>query len=345
MPNPPRFTHWLASWLLLAITTMFPWLPTSSASDNLLTNGSFELYAGTNPGNSYRAVAAGSTDITNWTVSGSGVDLLGGQHWIASDGQISIDLDGTSGPGALTQTIVTVPGQLYSVTFNLAGNPDGYNAGADTNPIKNLRVSAAGQQTDYSFDVTGKTASSMGWQTKTWQFTASAAQTELKFASLSTDSGSYFGPVIDNLQVASFATGAINDTGQVTCYNGSSLAACTEANTGDTSTYPRQDGRYGRDAQADAGNLTKTGGGVGGFDFTALDANGLGPALSRPGPVFPWSCRNIRAERESPGPWCVPGGVPENRSSAAAGLFGGDPSQAEDYWDRDTARRDNGETA
>ena len=55
---------------------------------------------------------------------------------------------------------------------------------------------------------------------------------------------------------------AINDTGQDTCFDGSSrLVACTEANTGDSSPYPRQDGRYGRDAQAKAGQLTKIGGG------------------------------------------------------------------------------------
>jgi hypothetical protein len=66
----------------------------------------------------------------------------------------------------------------------------------------------------------------------------------------------------------------LNDTGQQACYNGSTLVACTTANTGDTATYPRQDGRYGRDAAATAGALTKIGGGAAGFDFTALDAAG-----------------------------------------------------------------------
>lgn len=48
------------------------------------------------------------------------------------------------------------------------------------------------------------------------------------------------------------------DTGQDLCDNGSNvLVACTSANTGDTATYPRQDGRFGRDAKAMAGTLTK----------------------------------------------------------------------------------------
>jgi hypothetical protein len=46
---------------------------------------------------------------------------------------------------------------------------------------------------------------------------------------------------------AALATG-LNDTGQSLCYDGSTLVACTDANTGDVATYPRQDGRHGRDA-------------------------------------------------------------------------------------------------
>ena len=66
----------------------------------------------------------------------------------------------------------------------------------------------------------------------------------------------------------------LNDTGQ-TCYDATTtLVACTAANAGDAVPYPRQDGRYGRDAAAAAGALPKTGGGAAGFDFTALDADG-----------------------------------------------------------------------
>ena len=68
--------------------------------------------------------------------------------------------------------------------------------------------------------------------------------------------------------------GGLNDTGQDRCFDGINLVTCTEANTGDSSPYPRQDGRYGRDAQASAGRLTKIGGGMAGFDFTTLDTNG-----------------------------------------------------------------------
>jgi hypothetical protein len=70
-------------------------------------------------------------------------------------------------------------------------------------------------------------------------------------------------------------TRLLNDTGQTLCDDGTNnMVACTTANTGNTAAYPRQDGRFGRDAKATAGSLTKTGGGAAGFDFTALDASG-----------------------------------------------------------------------
>ncbi len=78
----------------------------------------------------------------------------------------------------------------------------------------------------------------------------------------------------------------LNDTGQSLCYNGSILVACDATNTGDAATYPRQDGRYGRDAAATAGTLTKIGGGAAGFDFTRIcnngDAEGSGSCPANP---------------------------------------------------------------
>lgn len=67
-------------------------------------------------------------------------------------------------------------------------------------------------------------------------------------------------------------TGFLNDTGQDTCYDGTAtLATCTTANSGDTASYPRQDGRFGRDAKT---GLPKTGSGAKGFDYTKVCFNG-----------------------------------------------------------------------
>lgn len=81
--------------------------------------------------------------------------------------------------------------------------------------------------------------------------------------------------LLASLSLSHVVTAAgLNDTGQSLCYDGTNMVACTATNTGDAAPYPRQDGRYGRDAAATAGALTKIGGGAAGFDFTALDAAG-----------------------------------------------------------------------
>jgi hypothetical protein len=85
---------------------------------------------------------------------------------------------------------------------------------------------------------------------------------------------------------ASGATGALNDTGFNLCLvGGNTLAPCSSANTGDATQIPRQDGRFGRDAAATAGVLTKVGGGAAGFDYTPLDASGAAIPLTGNPPV------------------------------------------------------------
>jgi hypothetical protein len=78
------------------------------------------------------------------------------------------------------------------------------------------------------------------------------------------------------------ATGArsagLPDTGQDTCYNntvadGVSASSPTSI-ARDAGTHPRQDCRYGRDAAANAGALTKIGAGAKGFDYTKIANNG-----------------------------------------------------------------------
>lgn len=62
----------------------------------------------------------------------------------------------------------------------------------------------------------------------------------------------------------------LNDTG-ITQYGNASSSTLTS----EPVDHPGQDARFGRDAKAAAGQLPKVGGGSAGFDFTALDANGL----------------------------------------------------------------------
>jgi Protein of unknown function (DUF1566) len=83
------------------------------------------------------------------------------------------------------------------------------------------------------------------------------------------------------------------DTGQDLCDNGSHvLVACSTANTGDAATYPRQDGRFGRDAAAAAGTLTKVGGGAAGFDYTKIanDGTTLAAGATLGTAATDWAC-------------------------------------------------------
>lgn len=152
------------------------------------TNGSFET--GVEPGSFVTLSAIDNSSIDNWTVETGSVDYIG-TLWNASDGENSIDLSG-NGVGSISQTLTTVPGNTYKVTFDLAGNPDGLPA------IKTLDVDVDGVVTPFEFDVTGQSTSDMGWEEKTFNFVADNASTILSFIS-TTDSA--FGPAIDNVVV------------------------------------------------------------------------------------------------------------------------------------------------
>jgi hypothetical protein len=104
-------------------------------------------------------------------------------------------------------------------------------------------------------------------------------------------------PVLGLIAMPAFAQTALNDTGQTQCFDGGVLAACTETNTGDSATHPRQDGRFGRDARAGEGLLARVGAGAAGFDFTKIcnsgeaAATGTCPENPRPGSdPNEWGC-------------------------------------------------------
>ncbi|HEY1077672.1 MAG TPA: DUF1566 domain-containing protein [Fontimonas sp.] len=97
------------------------------------------------------------------------------------------------------------------------------------------------------------------------------------------------------------SVGVLHDTGQTTCFAPDhSAVPCEEGTTGDTSSLPRQDARFGRDALAALGRLPKVGGGEYGFDYTRIcasgDAEGAGSC-----PINPPLPADV--ERPAPGDW------------------------------------------
>jgi choice-of-anchor C domain-containing protein len=152
-------------------------------------NGSFE--EGPEPGR-YLAIGFSDRQIVGWTVVG--IDYIG-MAWTSSDGSRSIDLNGTPGPGEIEQTIPTVVGVRYRVSFDMAGNPEG---GA---PEKCMQVRAGGQSQDYCFNTQGRAGDNMGWRAEEFFFTATEAETLLEFVSLTREGSVYHGVALDNVRI------------------------------------------------------------------------------------------------------------------------------------------------
>ena len=163
---------------------------TPAAAPNAIADGSFE-YPTASP-NSFQTFAAGQS-IGPWQVTSGSVDLIGAGYWQAADGAQSIDLNGDD-TGSVAQTFATAPGTKYTVTYSLAGNPGG------PPTVKTGEALIGGRDyQDFSFNITGKTPTSMGYSPHGFTFVASAPATTLTFAS--TTPSSAWGPVVDNVEV------------------------------------------------------------------------------------------------------------------------------------------------
>ncbi|MBI4876109.1 MAG: choice-of-anchor C family protein [Acidobacteria bacterium] len=196
--------------------------PFGGGSVGAFTNGGFEL-----PGTGNRLdQGPGSTHITGWNIPRGTVDYLNAAGYVCSEGRACIDLDGNTA-GAMAQTFATTPGSAYQVMFDQAGNPDG------GDKVKRMRVSAAGQSQEFSFDATGRSWTSPGWSSRSWSFTASSASTTLEFASLG-PAGSSYGPLLDNIRVNT-GTGGTGGTGGTTTVMGANLIVNPGAEAGPVS--------------------------------------------------------------------------------------------------------------
>lgn len=160
-----------------------------------INDGSFELPDA--PDNSF---IANTTTLTGWTVSGGNIDIIDRGFWHAAHGRQSIDLNGDQA-GAIQQTLTTVIGERYRVTFRLSGNPQGGDA------AKTVRVSATGGiPADYTFSRVNS-STDMKWEVKTYSFTATSVSSVLRFQSL--ESGAH-GPALDHVTIA-IETGTMKD--------------------------------------------------------------------------------------------------------------------------------------
>ncbi len=171
----------------------------ASAQDgDLIHNGDFEA---SGPVTAWLSLHAGSSAIPGWRVTSGYADLVG-RWWQAAGGADSVEV-GTPGPGAIEQSVPTVPGRRYRLSFALAGNPEG------PPRVKTLIVGAGPVRRAFTFDTAGRTRRNMGWSTRTLDFTAAASTTTIAFARAdgSPRSG-WYGPAIDQVSLTALGAGA-----------------------------------------------------------------------------------------------------------------------------------------
>lgn len=172
----------------------------NGAISNLVVNGSFEDGAFDTNSPTFNTLNATNTNIAGWEVTSGSIDWIG-SYWQASDGVRSLDMNGLTA-GTILQSIPTVMGQAYTVTFDISGNPDG---GPAAKTLEIIATIGGSQSFSYSTADNGTTKSNMKWKTESFTFTAGSSLTTLAFTSLTTgDSGvggypNAFGPALDNV--------------------------------------------------------------------------------------------------------------------------------------------------
>jgi hypothetical protein len=129
----------------------------------LVTNGDFE-----------------ATGLAPWVWYAGMVRLAGQADWTAAGGKQSVEVFNS---GLLYQDVATTSGQRYDLSFAYAGNPGCALQGdkhLDVSWNGNLIGTGAGRAT-LTFDTTGHTAASMGWQTAHLLVDAASASTRISF--------------------------------------------------------------------------------------------------------------------------------------------------------------------
>ncbi len=198
------------------------------AHANLLINGGLEVTSGQisadpsltpSGGLIYASNVNHSNALTGWTIGGASVDIVSTSYWQNTQGNYSVDLVGTPGPGSISQTVTGLtPGTSYLLTFDFAINPE--NLDNEAGSTKIMQVTATNTDlapTLFSGTAGSATKLNMDWVHETLAFTANASNVTLTMAALMptglpntfTPNNVYCGPVIDNLVLDSIGGGAL----------------------------------------------------------------------------------------------------------------------------------------
>ncbi len=176
---------------LLVMATLIKLSCTAQAANpgNVIKDGQFVLGLPKPPSTNYSA----GQIVGNWKVDAGNIDVNVGYFATPNDVSNSVDLNGTR-PGAISQTITTIPGTVYTVKFLLSGNWD---SGSDQRTL----ILQAGPL-DRTLSVqkpAGWSRTNMQWKAISYSFTATSVTTIISFRSGNAKGG--LGPVIADAAV------------------------------------------------------------------------------------------------------------------------------------------------
>ncbi|MCB1665062.1 MAG: tandem-95 repeat protein [Pseudomonadales bacterium] len=138
--------------------------------------------------------------MTGWSYSQ--INYVG--DWQASDGSKLLDMNAEHGGGYVTQNILTVAGQQYTVLFDLSKNP-GSPTGTETLQVSKTSGYQIGDVESqlYTYNLNNST-SNMQWTTHSFTFTAYGPDATLRFSGndSSFNSNDAWGPALDNIRLA-----------------------------------------------------------------------------------------------------------------------------------------------
>lgn len=175
---PARVLSPIAAAIIVAATC-------SAVQAAVINNGSFELPKV--PDGSFTNFDTGSSLLTGWAVVGTQVSIVSGalgagsMTFPAQEGSQWLDLTGyrtNSRDDGVTQTVATIPGTRYTLSFWVGNVVD---PGGTYGSTSTVEVSINGGQRMPFTNKDGAGMTSMNWQQFTHPFTANATSTTITF--------------------------------------------------------------------------------------------------------------------------------------------------------------------